>query len=234
MGKAIVYTRVSKEDQSRQGVSLDAQESRLRAYAVSAGLEVVEVIREAVISGTVPLALRPGGENMLWMIAQGKAEHVVVFKLDRLFRNTVDALSTTAAWDKAGIALHLLDFGGQALNTGSATGRFFLVVMAGFAELERNLIAERTALALAHKKATGKVYSPTPYGYFRSGVYLRPDEAEQEVLARIREARERGTSFRAIAATLNDDGIPTKTRGQWWASTVKYMAENDLNGGDRA
>lgn len=76
----------------------------------------------------------------------------MALKLDRLFRDAEDALHQTKAWDKAGIALHLVDMGGQTLNTATAMGRFFLNMMAGFAELERNLIAERTATALAHKK----------------------------------------------------------------------------------
>ncbi len=41
----------------------------------------------------------------------------------------------TAGWDKTGVALHLLDMGGQTVDTGSAMGRFFMTVMAGAAEL---------------------------------------------------------------------------------------------------
>src|SRR6266576_5058844 len=71
-------------------------------------------------------------------------------KLDRLFRDAEDALRQTKAWDRTGISLHLVDIGGQSMNTGSAMGRMFLTLMAGFAELERNLIAERTTAVLAH------------------------------------------------------------------------------------
>lgn len=46
-------------------------------------------------------------------------------------------------------------------------GRFFLNMMAAFAELERNLIAERTAAVLAHKKTHREAYAPTPYGFER-------------------------------------------------------------------
>ena len=55
--------------------------------------------------------------------------------LDRLFRDAEDALRQTKAWDKAGIALHLVDMGGSGMNTASAMGRMFLTLMA--AELER-------------------------------------------------------------------------------------------------
>ena len=69
--------------------------------------------------------------------------------------NAEDALRQTKAWDKAGIALHLVDMGGTGMNTASAMGRMFLTLMAGCAELERNLVAERTASVLAHKKQQG-------------------------------------------------------------------------------
>ncbi len=112
----------------------------------------MKVIREEGVSAGKPLATRPGGERLLQLVARKKVKHVVALKLDRLFRDAEDALHQTKAWDKAGIALHLVDMGGQTLNTATAMGRFFLNMMAGFAELERNLIAERTATALAHKK----------------------------------------------------------------------------------
>jgi DNA invertase Pin-like site-specific DNA recombinase len=165
---------------------------------------------------------------LLKAIATGRARHVVALKLDRLFRDAEDALSQTKAWDKAGVALHLVDLGGQAINTASAMGRFFLNMMAGFAELERNLIAERTQQALAHKKANRRAYAPTPYGFKRIGERLEADPREQEILARIFEAHRQGKSLRAIARELEAQGAPTKQGGRWSAATVRYMLRNNL------
>ena len=111
-------------------------------------------------------------------MATKKVGHIVALKLDRLFRDAADALHQSRAWDKAEIALHLVDMGGQSLNTASAMGRFFLNMMAGVAELERNLIAERTGMALAYKKAHREAYAPTPYGFDRAGNSLIPNERE--------------------------------------------------------
>jgi len=219
---------VSTEEQARGGVSLEAQEERLKAYCSMTGLEVVEIIREEGISGAKPLASRPGGERLLKLIANKKVKHVVALKLDRLFRDAEDALHQTRAWDRAGIALHLVDMGGQTLNTATAMGRFFLNMMAAFAELERNLIAERTATALAHKKAHKKAYAPTPFGFERVGDTLQEKPEEQEIIAQIFTWREAGWSLRKIAAELNKQGVPTKQGGQWYASTVKYILENSL------
>jgi len=218
--KAIGYLRVSTEEQATTGVSLAAQEERIRAYCAAAGLELAGIIREEGVSGSRPLALRPAGGELVRALAKGDASQVIALKLDRLFRDAADALEQTRAWDRKGIALHLLDLGGQTINTASPMGRMFLTMMAGFAELERNLTAERTAAALAHKKAHGEAYSPTPYGFDREGSRLIENPQEQATLARIHGLRVAGDSLRAIARLLNTEGTAAKRGGQWYASTV--------------
>lgn len=226
--RAVVYVRVSTEEQARGGVSLDAQEERVRAYCQMAGLKVEALIREEAVSGSIALAERPAGRRLIALIQSGKAAHVVSLKLDRVFRDTEDALRQTRAWDRAGIALHIVDMGGQTLNTASAMGRFFLTMAAGFAELERNLIAERTTLALRHKKAHGEVYGTIPLGFDRVGKRLRPNAAELQTIGRIRDLDRDGCALREIARRLNREGVPTKQGGQWYAATVRYLLRNRM------
>ena len=228
MQKAVCYIRVSTEEQSRNGVSLAAQEETLKAYCLLQKLEIVSIIREEGVSAGKPLATRPGGKELLRLIAKKKASHVVGYKLDRLFRNAEDALNQSRAWDAAGVALHLVDMGGTAINTGSAMGKMFFTMVAAFAELERNLIAERTASALRHKKENGQVYGTTPLGYIRQGNNLVADEKELEVVAQVKQWRGEGLTLRLIADRLNGQRIPTKKGGKWHASTVKYLLENNL------
>src|SRR5262245_40127695 len=132
--KAIGYVRVSTEEQAREGVSLGAQEERLRAYCAMQGLELIDVVCEPGVSGSVALLGRPAGARLAEAIRERSVEHVVALKLDRLFRDAVDALTQTRQWDRSGIALHLVDMGGQSLNSASAMGRLFLTVLAGLAE----------------------------------------------------------------------------------------------------
>ncbi|MBI1827808.1 MAG: recombinase family protein [Planctomycetes bacterium] len=54
-----------------------------------------------------------------------------------------DCLTTVERWEKSGVTLHVVDLGGNAIDTASAAGRFMLVVLAGAAEMERNLTRER-------------------------------------------------------------------------------------------
>jgi DNA invertase Pin-like site-specific DNA recombinase len=228
MKKAVCYIRVSTEEQARGGVSLAAQEEKLMAYCKLNELELVTMIREEGVSGAKTLAVRPGGAELLRLVAKKQAHHVVALKLDRLFRDAADALNMTKEWDKGEIALHLVDMGGQALNTASAMGRFFLNVMAGFAELERNLIAERTEMAMAHKKSHLEAYSPTPYGFNREGNTLTENTQELKAVTQIQEWRAAGWSLGKIARELTRQSIPTKKGGAWYPGTVKYLLDNNL------
>lgn len=129
------------------------------------------------------------------------------------FRNATDCLSTVEQWDKAGIALHVIDLGGNAIDTTSAAGRFMLVVLAGAAEMERNLTRERTRSAMAVKRANGQRVGAVPYGFdvAHDGSTLVPIEVEQAVIADIRTMRSKGMTLEAIARTLTAGDIPTKT-----------------------
>lgn len=221
----MAYVRVSTEEQAAFGVSVADQRERVAAYARLQGLELVEIIVDEGVSGGKPLGTREGGQRLLALMRQEKIGAVIATKLDRLFRDASDALTVTRQWDKAGVALHLIDAGGQAINTASAMGRMFLSMMAAFAELERNLIAERTANALAHKRAKARRYCRHVYGFDVIDGGLVPNTDEQAALRSIRAWRDAGLSLRAIAGKLNDDGVGTKTGKVWHAATVKSVLE---------
>jgi DNA invertase Pin-like site-specific DNA recombinase len=225
--KAVAYIRVSTAEQTKFGVSLETQEARLQAYCQMAGLELTAMLREESVSASIPLAKRPSGAKLLEHLS-GDVRHVVAFKLDRLFRDAEDALRQTKAWDRAGVALHLVDIGGQSMNTGSAMGRMFLTLMAGFAELERNLIAERTTAVLAHKKQLGRVYNHEPFGFRRVGDKLVALVDEMAVVHLMRERREDGWSLGMISDALNRDGVSSKNGGKWHRRTVKNILDNSL------
>ena len=225
MERAIGYARVSTEEQASEGVSLPAQEGKIRAYCALHGFALVRVIAEEGVSGTIPLAERPGGAELIRALRTREVRHIVALKLDRLFRDAMDCLAWVKEWDRAGVTLHLIDQGGQALNTRSAVGRFFLTIMAGVAEMERNMIAERTRLALAYKRAQRQVYGQIPYGYRREGNTLVPVPEELEVIALIRKLREAGLSYTAIARELQARGIPTKTGRRWHHQTIRRILD---------
>lgn len=228
--RAVAYIRVSTEEQARMGLSLDAQAERVAAYCTMAGLELVAILREEGVSASRPLASRPRGRELLELIATGGAGHVVALKLDRVFRDACDCLNQTRSWDQQGVALHLVDLGGQTLSTGTAMGRMFLTLVAAFAELERNLISERTAAALAFKRQQGAKLGSAPMGWRKvpgpDGKYtvLAPDPGGQVLLDHIVDLWTGGMTQAAIAEELTASGIPTPLgRSRWNQGTLSKI-----------
>ena len=216
--KAIGYIRCSTHEQADCGLGLDVQAERIRAYATLKGLNLTDLITDAGVSGGKPLASREGGQKLLAAIREHKAKAVLLLKLDRGFRNVGDCLNTVEAWDHAGVALHILDLGGNAIDTTSAAGRFMLVVLAGAAEMERNLTRERTKSAMAVKRANGQRVGTVPYGFDLAddGVTLIDNPTEQEVIQDIKSMRAQGKKLKQIAEALTEQDIPTKTGKHRW------------------
>jgi site-specific DNA recombinase len=105
------------------------------------------------------------------------------------------------------VGLHLIDMGGQSVNTRSAMGRMFFTMATGFAELERGLIAERTASAMKVKRERLEVYSRPTIGFDAIDGRLIANDAEQALIARIASMRSAGQSFGKIADILNAEGV---------------------------
>jgi DNA invertase Pin-like site-specific DNA recombinase len=186
------------------------------------GLTLEAIYREEGVSAKAPLRKRPQGIKAVEALKRGR--HIIAVKLDRLFRNAADALQQTQEWDRAGVSLHIIDLAGTAIDTRSAVGRMFFTLTAAFAEMERNLTSERTVAALAHKKATKRVYSRiTLFGFDRDGDVLKENQKEMEVVRQIQQLKAKGVSLRRIAAILNETGTPTKLGRQWHLVTVQKV-----------
>lgn len=222
--KTIGYVRCSTHEQVDSGLGLEAQDERIKAYCAMRKLDLLEIIIDAGVSGGKPLATRDGGQRLLAAIRKHKVEAVVMLKLDRMFRNAGDCLTTVEQWERSGVALHVVDMGGNAIDTTSAAGRFMLVVLAGAAEMERNLTRERTKSAMAIKRKNGERIGAIPYGYDLAddGSTLLVNDTEQSVLTDMRAMRSSGATLREIAEYLTTRGVPTKTckSNQWTHSVV--------------
>jgi len=228
--QAIGYIRVSTADQSDNGVSLKDQAEKIKDYCKFKEFDLVDIIEDKGISAGIPLSERPGGQELEQMVADDDIDIIVSVKLDRLFRDAVDCLNTSKSWDEQGKALHLLDLGGGTLDTSTAMGRMFLTMSAGFAEMERNLVKERTKTALAYKKKNKEVYSGIPFGYDRKNDRLVRNENEQKAIRLMQRLRNQGETLRSIAAELENRNIKTKKgNSKWYAQTVSQILKNDLH-----
>lgn len=206
--RAIGYVRVSTEEQSREGVSLQMQIDKIKAYCVSYDLELAAIYGDPGISAKT-IEKRPGLRAVLSMVDNQRIDGVVAYKLDRLCRNTIDALELARQLDKKGVALHSIT---EKLDTQSALGRFFFTLTASLAEMERGLISERTKAALAQKRMNGqKTGGDVPYGFTADeNGKLICNEREQRIVSRINALKADGYSIRRIVTALEVEGFRTR------------------------
>lgn len=135
----IGYCRIPARD---QGESLENQEETLLAHGC-------ERIYKDIASGAK--ATRPGLEQAKEYARQG--DTIVVTRLDRLGRSTIDTLKTVKELDERGIRIEALD---TQVDTSTPAGRLVLSVIASLAEWERDLLIERTHEGLAHARVQGR------------------------------------------------------------------------------
>jgi site-specific DNA recombinase len=205
MRGTIGYTRVSTDMQRQDGISLAMQRQKIAGYCMLKDLVLSEVIVDEGLSAKN--LKRPGLQRLLAMVDRGEVEGVVVYKLDRLSRRTRDILDLVERFETAGVSLHSLH---ESLDTQSAVGRFVLRTLASLAEMELDLIRERTKDAMQHLKAEGKVYS-------------RPRYLDEARIAWMMAERHAGRSYAEIAKLLNVQGVPTARGGRWYHSTVRQL-----------
>lgn len=215
------YTRVSTEEQAREGVSLDAQRELIERYCRQHELTLVAVLEDKGVSGSIPLVERPRGGELVARLDRSEGEGVVAARLDRLFRSALDCSVVTTRWRERRVGLHALDLN---VDTTTPMGEFFLTVLSAFAQMERRVIRERIQTALDHKKRRHERTGGVPYGYRlrENGVDLVPDTAEQAVVRRVLQDHADGQSTAAIARALAAEGV--QSRGaRWHATTVARM-----------
>jgi site-specific DNA recombinase len=219
--KAIGYVRVSTDEQASNGISLDAQEDKIRAYCRAKDWSLVDVVRDEGLSAKN--IKRPGLESILEKIPRRNGnrgfEAVIVVKLDRLTRSVGDLAFLNKLFEAKKVSFVSIQ---ESVDTSTAGGKLFHNIIACLSEWERGVISERTRDALRYKRKNGQRAGEIPYGFRVNGdgKTLEPIPEEQEVLEVIRKHRESSLSYNKIAGILNEKGITTKKGSRWYAQTV--------------
>ena len=143
------YTRVSRADQNPENQRLEIEQS---------GMTVDFWFCDHGVSGSTHASSRPEFQKMLNQIRSG--ETLVVSKLDRLGRDAIDVGSTVKMLQERNIKVIVLALGGTDLT--SPAGKMLMTMLSAVAEMERDLLIERTQAGLARAKAEGKVLGRKP------------------------------------------------------------------------
>ena len=216
--QAIGYARVSTAGQAEEGVSLAAQEERIKAWCLAHayGLSAVEV--DAGLSGG-RADNRPALQRALDAVCKAKGV-LVVYSLSRLARSTRDAIDIMERLHGAGADLVSLT---ENIDTTTAMGKLFFRLMAALAEFERDIISERTSMAMAHKRGRGEYTGgEAPYGFRVVDGMVVEDEDEQRIVRMIRRMKGDGMTSADIQRFLNGCGV--QCRGSvWHAKSVRRI-----------
>ena len=232
MPRAIIYLRVSTDEQAESGLGLEAQLAACRALAARMGWEVVLVLEDSM-SGGLPLEKRTILLDALAALARG--DILLVAKRDRLSRG--DMMTTAmieAAVERAGA--RIASAAGEGTESDDPASILMRRMIDAFAEYERLIIKARTRAALAAKRRRGERTGQVPYGCRLSGggppskktgmpTGLEPDVAEAAAIGLVRELRAAGVSLRAIARELDRREVPTKSGAPWRHTTIRDLLE---------
>lgn len=243
--RAIGYIRVSTEEQGRVGHSLDMQPDRIRQWCALYDIHLVDVIADTGISAGVALHKRPGGKQLLERLRAGEADAVIVYRLDRLFRNAQHGLNFIRdELDLRGVALQSIT---EKIDTTTPTGRLMLTMMLGVAEYERDVVRERTRATSENLRQRGRVYGTTPFGCVAVGgnwddtqgrvigqqLFRCPSTwAHRELIVELRGPHDGKAqlSYNAIAEQLDLRGIRAPEGGKRWQKTSISRVINSHGG----
>ena len=214
--RAVLYARVSTDDQADKGYSLPSQLDLTRKYAERIGYEVVGEYRED-FTGAVPIAERPEGRKLAAVLKARQADAIIAYQVDRLSRDNIELLIAVRQWLRAGIEVHTCDIGRI-----EDENNIILLVKGWQGHDERAKIRERTMRGKFAKAKSGRVVGcRPPYGYQHirdangKAVTLVVDEETGRVVRLIYHwyvyGDESGNplSAMAIAKRLSQTGVPT-------------------------
>lgn len=222
--RAVIYTRVSTDEQASEGFSLKAQEARSKSFIESQGwtLTADPYIDDGYSAKDLN---RPAIQQLLQDLKEKKFDVLVVYRLDRLVRSVLDLNHLLQLFEEHNVKFKSVT---EVFDTTTATGRLFINLVASVAQWERENLAERVLVGQERKALEGKRNGATaPYGYkLEDGkLVIHPEEAKI-----VREIFDlyRLYGMWTIAKKLNQKGIPTQHGMKWGTPSVKVILTNPV------
>jgi site-specific DNA recombinase len=212
--RAILYARVSTDEQARSGYSLAQQLEALRDYAKREGYEILEEVQDPGQSGAS--LERPGMDRVRDLVAAGGVAVVLAQDRDRFAREPAYHYLLRREFEEHGTKIRAMNDRGDDSPEGELTDG----ILDQLTKYERAKIVERTRRGRLRKAREGKVIagrSPR-FGFklnaSRDGYEV--DEERMRVVRRIFREVVDGTTFRAIAQILEREGVPTPRGARFW------------------
>ena len=220
-----IYTRVSTEDQAREGFSMGEQEEKLKQYCDFKGYDIYKVYKDAGISAKNDK--RPAYQEMMQDVKDGKINVIVAFKLDRLTRSVYDIEKLMKRVNDYECAIDCM---ADESNTVTSNGRMVMRIITSVSQNEIEKCSERTKLGLAGAIKSGHIPHHTPFGYKRDNKKLIPDPITKDIVIRVFNLYVEGYSHQKIANIFNQEKVNGRTT--WYDSTIQKILSNEVYKGD--
>ena len=163
--RVAIYVRVSTLDQALEGYSLAAQERVLREWCATNGYVIVDIYADEGISGK-DIEHRPDMRRLLEDAQLGNFDLVLIWALSRLTRSVADLYDTWELLSSCGVDVKSYT---EPFDTSTPIGRAMVGLLGVFAQMERELTAERVRVAIEERATQGKRTCNTVLGYDLDG-----------------------------------------------------------------
>ncbi|WP_447549015.1 cassette chromosome recombinase CcrB [Staphylococcus aureus] len=217
------YIRVSTERQV-EGYSIEGQITQIEQYCQFNGYELVDIYADRGISGKS--MNRPELQRMLNDAKNGKLDCVMVYKTNRLARNTSDLLTIVEELHRQNVEFFSLS---ERIEVKNSTGKLMLQILASFSEFERNTILENIYTGQHQRALEGYYQGNLPLGYNNipdNKKELMINQHEANIVKYIFESYAKGHGYRKIANALNHKGYVTKKGNPFSISAITYILSN--------
>lgn len=217
------YIRVSTERQV-EGYSIEGQITQIEQYCQFNGYELVDIYADRGISGKS--MNRPELQRMLNDAKNGKLDCVMVYKTNRLARNTSDLLTIVEELHRQNVEFFSLS---ERMEVKNSTGKLMLQILASFSEFERNTILENIYNGQHQRALKGYYQGNLLLGYNNipdNKKELMINQHEANIVKYIFESYAKGHGYRKIANALNHKGYVTKKGNPFSINSITYILVN--------
>ena len=226
--RCVAYVRIS-EDRTGAGLGVERQLQDIKALAARLGWSIVKVFDDNDVSAYSGKR-RKGYRAMLKFLAEGKADAVAVWHMDRLYRNPLELEELISLCEHRDLTVSTVTAGD--LDLGTPSGRMVARVLVSMAKHESEHKGSRVRRAAQQRAEAGRFSGgPRRFGFKADGVTL--DLREAVAIARATEMILVGGSVRAVARYLNDQGITTSQGHAWQPVGTRDMLLRPRNAGLR-
>jgi site-specific DNA recombinase len=219
--RAVLYARVSTDEQAKSGFSLDDQLRELHGWAKREGVRVVTEVLDDGHSGSSPD--RPGLHRIMELAERDEIDAVVATKRDRWFRSRLHRL----LFDQ-----DMADLGVEVISLNDTNNIIGDSVLDSFAEYERQQITERTQRGKRESARKGRIVASSAaprfgFRYSEDKTAYLVDEPRMAIVHEIFRAIAGGQTLYGVVEDLNGRGIPSPRGRRWTTAVIREMIWSD-------